>query len=437
MQLTKSGTIAQALAGATCALLGLNTQAGEPGSWDFDTAVLYYGEDNGRVQALEPVVAATRYFADEQQLGIKLTLDSLTGASPNGATPSDQPQTFTRPSGKGSYTIAPGEAPLDDTFKDTRGALNLNWSSPINSDWRYSTGFNFSAEHDYFSAGLNGSITRYLNDKNTELTLGLAAASDSVKPEGGVPKGLGRVANPGKANFWPSFEATRQGDSDSKTLTDVLLGVTQVINKRTIMQFNYSLSSSSGYLTDPYKLLSVIDANTGKTAVDGSGAPIYAYEQRPDSRTKHAFFWQTKYMLERGDVIDGSYRFMTDDWGVTSHTIDLKYHWQLDHAYLEPHLRYYLQSEADFYHRYALSTDYDSATQTLKLSDASADYRLGELTGTTIGLKYARQFNQQEFSVRAEYFLQSNSGDKGIGALANQELYPDTKAVMFTLGYSF
>ena len=81
-------------------------------------------------------------------------------------------------------------------------------------------------------------------------------------------------------------------------------------------------------------------------------------------------------MLERGDVIDGSYRFMTDDWGVTSHTIDLKYHWQLDHAYLEPHLRYYLQSEADFYHRYALSTDYDSATQTLKLSDASADYRL-------------------------------------------------------------
>ena len=44
--------------------------------------MLYYGEDNGRVQALEPVVAATRYFADEQQLGIKLTLDSLTGASP-------------------------------------------------------------------------------------------------------------------------------------------------------------------------------------------------------------------------------------------------------------------------------------------------------------------------------------------------------------------
>ena len=97
------------------------------------------------------------------------------------------------------------------------------------------------------------------------------------------------MANPVKANFWPSFEATRQGDSDSKTLTDVLLGVTQVINKRTIMQFNYSLSSSSGYLTDPYKLLSVIDATTGKTAVDVSGAPIYVYEQRPDSRTKHAF----------------------------------------------------------------------------------------------------------------------------------------------------
>lgn len=437
MQLTKPGTIAQALAGATCALLGLSTHAGEPGSWDFDTAVLYYGEDNGRVQALEPVVAATRYFADERQLGIKLTIDSLTGASPNGATSSDRPQTFTRPSGKGVYTIAPGDAPLDDTFKDTRGALNVGWSSPINSDWRYSTGFNVSAEHDYFSTGLNGSITRYLNDKNTELTLGLAAASDTIKPVGGAPKGLVRVTNPGDTNFWTKFDATRQGDSDSKTLTDALIGVTQVINKRTIMQFNYSLSSSTGYLTDPYKLLSVIDSTTGNTAVDGSGAPIYVYEQRPDSRTKHAFFWQTKYMLESGDVIDGSYRFMTDDWGIASHTIDLKYHWQFDHAYLEPHVRYYMQSEADFYRRYALNTDYNSSTQKLNLSDASADYRLGELTGTTVGVKYARQFHEQEFSVRAEYFLQSNSGDKGVGALASQELYPDTNAVMVTLGYSF
>lgn len=437
MQLTKPATIAQALACATGALLGLNAHAGEPGTWDFDTAILYYGEDNGRVQALEPVALATRYFENDSQLGIKLTIDSLTGASPNGATAANQPQTFTRPSGKGTYTIAPGDAPLDDTFKDTRGALNIGWSAALNSDWRYSTGLNVSAEHDYFSTGLSGSISRYLNDKNTELTFGLSAASDTIKPVGGAPKGLVRVTNPGDANFWPRFDATRQADDDSKTLTDVLLGVTQVINKRTIMQFNYSLSTSSGYLTDPYKLLSVIDKTSGEIAEDGTGAPIYIYEQRPDSRTKHAFFWQTKYMLEGGDVIDGSYRFMTDDWGITSHTLDLKYHWQFDHAYLEPHLRYYMQSEADFYRRYIFQNEYDAVTGKSTLENASADYRLGDLTGTTLGVKYARQFNQQEFSIRAEYMIQSNDGEAGAGALAQQELYPDTKAVMVTLGYSF
>ncbi|HEY6527994.1 MAG TPA: DUF3570 domain-containing protein [Cellvibrionaceae bacterium] len=437
MQLTKTRSIAQALAGATCTLLGTLIHAGTPGSWDVDTAILYYGEDGGRVQALEPVIGITGYFADDAQLNAKLTIDTLTGASPNGATPSSQPQTFTRPSGKGGYTIEPNTAPLDDTFKDTRAAVNVAWAAPINNDWRYSSGINISAEHDYFSGGLSGTITRYLNEKNTELTLGVAASSDTIKPEGGKPKALSRIPDSRVANFQQVYDASRTEDGDSKTLLDGLIGITQVINNRTIMQLNYSLSTSSGYLTDPYKILSVIDHNSGENYLDGASRAIYIYEQRPDSRTKHALFWQTKYMLKNGDVLDGSYRLMSDDWGITSNTIDLKYHWQLDHAYLEPHLRYYTQSAADFYRRFVWDTDYNNGAQTLILSNASADYRLGDLTGTTLGIKYARQFNQQEFSVRAEYFVQSNSGEQGFGALTQQDLYPDTKAVMFTLGYSF
>ena len=32
----------------------------------------------------------------------------------------------------------------------------------------------------------------------------------------------------------------------------------------------------------------------------------YIYENRPDSRTKHSLFWETKYALKGGDVIDAS-----------------------------------------------------------------------------------------------------------------------------------
>jgi Protein of unknown function (DUF3570) len=437
MQLNSPGSIAAALAGATCALLSTHSHAGEPGSWDINAAILYYGEDGGRVQALEPVIAATGYFADDAQLNIKLTLDTLTGASPNGAAPSGQVQTFTRPSGQGGYTVAANTAPLDDTFKDTRAAANITWAAAINSDWRYSSGVNISAEHDYFSAGLSGSLTRFLNEKNTELTLGLGASSDIIKPEGGEPKALYRMADPNAVNFKSLYDESRASDGSSKTLFDGLIGITQVINHRTIMQFNYSLSASNGYLTDPYKILSVIDHTNGSTYLDTADKAVYVYEKRPDSRTKQALFWQTKYMLGNGDVLDGSYRYMTDDWGVASHTFDLKYRWQMQHAYIEPHLRYYTQSAADFYHRFAWDADYNADSEKLSLNNASADYRLGDLTGTTIGIKYARKINQQEFSVRAEYFVQSNTGDKGVGALLQQDLYPDTKAVMFTLGYGF
>lgn len=447
MQLTtptpRTGKIAQALAGATCALLSVNSaQAaapGTPGTWRFDTAVLYYGEDNSRVSALEPVVLATRFFEDDKQLSAKFVLDSLTGASPTGATPSAQPQTFTRPSGNGTYVIPAQQAPLDDTFKDTRGAFTLNWAAPLNSDWRYTSGLYVSAEYDYHSLGLNGSLTRYLNDKNTELTLGLSGSFDRASPHGGIPNGLSRVPLKAQANFDERYKAERPTDNDDKNLVDLLLGVTQVLNKRTIMQFNYSLSASSGYMTDPFKMLSLIDPSSGETAQDSQGFNLYVHERRPDSRTKHALYWQTKYMLPKGDVIDASYRFMTDDWGVSSHTLDFKYRWQWEKSYLEPHMRYYSQSAADFYQRYLKNTPstYNASTEKALMDYASADYRLGELTGTTLGVKYAKTFNHQEFSGRLEYFVQSNSGDSGFGALTKQNLYPDTKAVMFTLGYSF
>src|SRR5687768_13715929 len=130
-----------ALAAATCALLGGNSALaqGEPGTWRIDAAVLYYGEDNSRVQAIEPVISATRYFSNDRSFNTKLVVDTLTGASPSGATPSSEALTYTRPSGKGSYTVGTGEDPLDDTFRDTRVALSLAWSSPINQDWTYST----------------------------------------------------------------------------------------------------------------------------------------------------------------------------------------------------------------------------------------------------------------------------------------------------------
>jgi len=434
----KNNRLTGMLASAGCALLsGLPTQAqaAELDLWDFDTATLIYAEGDGRVSALEPVISATRNFDSETKLNLKLAIDTLTGASPNGATPSDQAQTFARPSGKGRYTISEGEQPLDDTFKDGRGAFSATWSAPINRDWAYTAGGYLSSEHDYQSLGANGSVSRYLNQKNTTLTFGMNLSSDTLNPEGGLPVGLNRVPTFGSTAFSTDFDNSRDGSSDNKQVVDIILGLTQVIDRKTLVQFNYSLSASSGYLNDPYKIVSVIDDASGANYgghYQLAGNNLYLYEKRPDSRLKQALFWQGKRQLNNGDILDLSYRFMFDDWGINSHTLDLRYRWNLGQHYLEPQLRWYSQSAADFYQRYVTASEYPA------LDDVSADYRLGDLDTYTIGLRYGYHLREgKELYTRVSFYQETNTGQSGIGKLSRQELYPDNTAVMMTVGYRF
>src|ERR1700761_5411303 len=52
--------------------------------WSVDSALAYYHED-GRIQAVEPVVDVAKVFADGQAVDINVTFDALSGESPNGA----------------------------------------------------------------------------------------------------------------------------------------------------------------------------------------------------------------------------------------------------------------------------------------------------------------------------------------------------------------
>ncbi|PSW06619.1 DUF3570 domain-containing protein [Photobacterium lipolyticum] len=432
MQLNKRGKISGALAVASQVLLNPTVQAKEEitaAEWDYDTAIMYYGEDDSRVSALEGMVGATRTNGDDQTLSLKLTVDSLTGASPTGAVPQNEAQTFTRPSGNGSYTVAPGDTPLDDTFKDTRVQLNASWASPINRDWDWSTGVHISKEYDYLSLGANIGFSRSLNQNNTVLTMGLGGYFDTIEPEGGIPEPLTAMVLrdnfTSEAAYREAFNATRGESSDTKTTTELNVGISQVINRWLITSLNYSFAQVDGYLTDPFKLISVVD--------DDGVAQQNLYENRPDSRTKHALFWQTKAYLN-GQVLDIGYRYMFDDWEIQSHTIDFRYNYQFGSGhYLEPHLRFYRQSEADFYAPFLME---GQSVPTY----ASADYRLGKMNTYTVGLKYGMLLNNsQEVSVRLEYYMQQpeDAGFSAPGQLSGLDLYPDVQAVILQLNYHF
>jgi hypothetical protein len=382
--------------------------------------LLYYSESD-RVSAAEPVIRARKPLGDDEYVNLRIVIDSLTGSSANGAIPTDAPQTFTSPSGERTYTTPANRTPLDPSFLDTRFALNAEWEKPLTRTLRGVFGFNGSKEYDYTSVGVSATLARDFNNRNTTISGGLSYNADTVDPVGGAPLGLSAVPT--------SVGAPKQtlSDSEGKNVTELLLGWTQVIDRKTLMQFNYSFGKDDGYLTDPYKLLSVVDGATGVLA-----ATPYLYEKRPDSRTRQSLYWKTRHQFSE-DVLTTVYRYYRDDWGVQAHTVDLRYRWELGGGhYLQPHLRYARQNAADFY-RYFLI---DGQTPEF----ASADYRLGDMTTTTFGVKYGVALaRNREFGVRLEVMQQSGEGRpaEAIGVTRNQDLYPTVDAVIFQLSYSF
>ena len=428
MQLKKP--IGATLATATCGLLGAlpsaPVAAQDAPDWSIDTSLLYYGESDDRVTSGSLLATARRAFDEDRSLDLNITIDSLTGATPSGAVPANTVQTFTRPSGSHSYTVPAGELPLDDTFLDTRVAVSATWEQALGESMRWSAGLSTSYEYDYLHLGINGRLERDFNQRNTTAFVGAAYSKDDIDPVGGAP-----------IPFSPMLEIDNLSNKladESKDLIDVIFGVTQVLSRRSLLEIDYSYGSSDGYLTDPYKFLSVVDPVTG-TPVAGppdSGLYLYLFEHRPDSRAKHSLFTEWRYALDR-DSFAVNYRIMDDDWGITSHTLETRYRWNInDHSYLEPHLRYYTQSEADFYRTVLFNGD--------PLPEfASADHRLADFDAYTIGAKYGRRTDKGEFSVRLEYYRQEGNPLPGseVGDLAGFELVPPLTAIIAQFGYKF
>jgi len=424
MQLKKTMSIRAALATASSSLLGLSASVTHVHAegWEIDTAILFYSEVD-RVTAVEPVVNIHKEIADNEYVDVRLVLDSLTGSSANGAVPSTtSSQTFTSPSGNSSYTAEAGETPLDPNFLDTRGAINVAWDKPLSSHIKAVFGFNLSLEFDYRSLGLSAAFTRDINARNTSLSAAFSVGNDQINAVGGIPVGGSTMQLPN------SNLREIERDDDTKSLYDVMLGVTQILSRRSLGQLNYSYAVSDGYLTDPYKIVSVVG-----TDVNDAGEPDFnVYESRPDHRVSQSLYTKFAHQFI-DDVVHISYRYFWDDWGITSHTVDFHYRYEINpRYYLQPHIRYYNQSAADFY-RYFITN-----TESVPLH-LSADYRLGDMTTTTIGLHVGKIHTKtSEFSLRIEMITQSGESypDQAFGLLTQQDLFPDVRAYVFQLNYN-
>lgn len=310
--------------------------------------------------------------------------------------------------------------PADPNYHDTRFAAGGNWALPLTRVNTLSVGGKFSVEDDFVSATVDASIAHDFNEKNTTLSFGVFNEFDSLHPIGNTPV-------PGS-----NYTSLVRIGSQTKDGVGALLGITQVMTRLWLTEFNLSVDRFKGYMNDPYKITSIIDSAGNTTG--------YEFESRPDQRTRKSAYWENRVAWTSQLSTALSLRYMSDDWAVRSDTaqLHLRWSWSNRERYIEPTFRWYRQTAANFYTPFIL----DTATPATRFE--SADDRLGAFHALTYGVKYAQKLPglggraESEFSVRAEYYQQTFNEHVPVPAgLQGLDLYPGLKAILVQIGYRF
>ncbi len=202
-----------------------------------------------------------------------------------------------------------------------------------------------------------------------------------------------------------------------------------MLARGTLFQLNYVCSRAAGYMTNPYKIISIVNETTGSTGDYDS-----VFENRPRTRDMNALYAQLNQSVGKG-VAYISYRYFQDDWDIRAHTFDVKYRRPLgERLFVQPHVRYYQQTAANFYRSMLTNTEASNLPQY-----ASADYRLAELHTTSVGIKIGyRQQAGGEFSARLEVVRQQGEDRPwdAVGIQRENGVFPELKATIFNVTYT-
>lgn len=307
--------------------------------------------------------------AGEWSVGVSFMEDSVTGASP-------------------AYHSSGFPASKSDVTSGASGELRHSVDLQLT---RYfpqgsvTAGSSYSTESDYISRSysLQGSLST--EDKNTTFTLGGSFTDDTID--------LNK----------PNVVASKQQLADeNKRVVAGLFGVTRVLTKRDIVQFNLGYSNGNGYYTDPYK----------------------DPDNRPRDRNNVTALGRWNHHVDGTDgTAKISYRYYSDTFGIQAHTLEAEYVQPLHNGWtLAPLLRLYTQSESDFYFTVA-EEKFDGETPKPPTTGSyyTEDQRLSAFGALTVGLKVSKQLNPdwlvdlkfEKYEQRDEWSL-SGSCDPGL-----------------------
>ena len=196
------------------------------------------------------------------------------------------------------------------------------------------------------------------------------------------------------------------------------VGLTQILTRNLITALNVEVITDEGFLNNPYRSVRFLDP----------GSPVgFSFEPElyPRTRTTNAVGIRAKYYLPYRAAIETQYRYFIDTWDIQSHTLNYKHRFNFGNTqYLEPRIRLYTQSKAEYYQNSFFSPNDGTAPNLPEF--LSADYRLDEMSSATGGFTYGIPFKHDaELRTRLEYMYQS---------FENSE-FDTNKAIIFQISY--
>lgn len=302
-----------------------------------------YQESGGRVGVQVHSALIEQGIGTEMRFKLSGVIDAISGATPNG-----------QPAPAGSDQVPYSK--LDERRK----AWNAEFSRQF-PRINVALGVANSRESDYVSTAFSVNTLTDFNQKNTTLLAGVATTDDDVR-----------------VFYQPEYT--------KKRTTDLIVGVTQLLDLRTSVTFNLSWGRSTGYLSDPYKAV-----EKRAEVIPGVFLQRTFPENRPAERTKWlALASINRAFPEANGAFEGSYRFYHDTFGTDAHTLDFAWFQKVGTKFvLRPSVRLYQQSAADFFYYRLDATNIVPTFGAPRTQGPfySSDYRLSAMRTTTVGLK--------------------------------------------------
>lgn len=210
------------------------------------------------------------------------------------------------------------------------------------------------------SLGWSVNTLTEFNQKNTTLRAGIAGTDDRVE-----------------VIFEPTYLA--------KHTNDGIVGITQLLNPTTFVTGNVTFGRSTGYLSEPYKIVEKAIEIVPSVFLDEEFA-----ENAPNARNRVSVYGSVNHSFLRAHgAIEGSYRLYSDSYGIVAHTLQVTWFQHLgDKLTLAPSARFYTQTAARFYYY-----DIDATTimpARIPMGTApyyTADFRLSAEETSSLALK--------------------------------------------------